>query len=71
MAKVYGLKLRTSQGRDCDKFRVPSSVVVHDYVGCAEAPLELGHSDKVRFSVGGMRIMSHPFSMMLLGAGIL
>ena len=71
MAKAFGLKVRTSRGGGCGKFGVPGSGVVHDYAGCVEAPCELRLSDKVRFSVRGMRIISHPFPMMLLGADIL
>ena len=61
MAKAYGLKVRTSHGRECGKFGVASSRVVHDYAGHIEAPFELCISDKMRFAVGGMRIISHPF----------
>ena len=69
--KAYGLKVGTSQGRDCGKFGVPGSGVVHDYAGCVEAPFKLCLSDKVWFSVCDMQIISHPFPMMLLGADIL
>ena len=43
---------------------------MHDYVGCVEQPFKLRLSEHVRFTVGGMRIISHPFPMMLLGADI-
>ena len=71
MAKAYELKVHTSQGGDFGKFGVPSSRVVHNYMGSVEALFELHLSDKVRFSVGGMQIISHPFPMMLLDADIL
>ena len=63
--KDYGLKAGTSQGRDYGKFGVPSSGVVHNYAGCMQAPFKLHISDKVRFSVCDMQIISHPFLMML------
>ena len=71
MAKAYRLKVRKSQGGDCSKFGVPGFGVIHNYAGCMEVPFKLYLSDNVRFSVGGMRIISHPFPMMLLGADIL
>ena len=71
MAKAFGLKVRAAVAGDCGKFGVPGSGVVHDYVGCIEQPFELRLSEHVRFTVGGMRIISHPFPMMLLGADIL
>ena len=71
MAKAYEMKEHMIQGRDCSKFGMPGSGVVHDYACHVEALFKLSLSDKVRFLVGGMRSISHPFPMMLLDADIL
>ena len=71
MAEAYGLKVHMSQGGDCGKFGMPGSGVVYDYASCVEAPFKVHLSGKVHFSVGGMRIISYPFPMMLLGVCIL
>ena len=71
MTKAYEMKEHMSQGGDYSKFGMPGSGVVHNYACRVKGPFKLSLSDKVRFLVRGMRIVSHLFPMMLLDADIL
>ena len=67
MVDTLGLKVWAAVGGDCGKFRVSGSGIVHGYTGIINDPFKLCLKKRVRYLVNGQHVITHPFSMMLLG----
>lgn len=71
MAQQFGLNVHLARNRDCGKFGVPRSGIEHDYAGVVVDPFELKLGPKVAFVISGMRVLSHPTPLFLIGADVL
>lgn len=71
VAADLGLQVRKAVNGNCGKYGVPGAGIDHDYAGIVEQPFELRLGERVRFTLTGMRVITHPFPLFLIGADIL
>ncbi len=70
-ARALGLKLKPSVDGNCGTFSVPGSGARQQYAGVVEDPVVLQFGEHIRFCLKDLRVLKHPYPLVLIGADIL
>lgn len=71
MAQALSLPVTYAAGDDCGSFQVPGASTALHYAGKVDGPINVTLGPGVVFALSGLRVVHHPYPMLLLGGDIL
>lgn len=71
MAKALGLPVTVAKNDEYGKFTVPGSNTIMNYAGIVQGPVVIRLSESVSFQLPCLKLINHPYHLMLLGGDIL
>ncbi len=71
MARILGLPIREAVNGDCGTYSVPGTGQSNCYAGVVDQPVELVLADGVRFAIEGLKLIHHPYPLILVGSDVL
>ncbi len=71
MARILGLPVREAINGDCGTYSVPGTGQSNCYAGVVDQPVELALAGGVRFAIDGLKLIHHPYPLILVGSDVL
>ena len=71
MASALGIELRYQNNGDCGSYTTPGSAGSTQYAAVAALPVRIQFGPDVSFQLIGIRVVTHPVPLFLIGADIL